>query len=81
MSDNLLLQDVRPVFAQLPDALAVYALTREFRTEVTQRQDFETYCERYAVMASEHQADLQQMQHEFNVFACFRFSSFGFGGR
>ena len=58
------------------EILEVHALAQEFRQEVHYREEHEAYCQWYAAIAQQHQAELKRMRQEVNFFNFF----YGFRG-
>lgn len=46
-------------------------LTRQFYQEVSDRQEFERYCQWYYETAERHQKELEKMRGDINFFAWF----------
>ncbi|MEA5421249.1 hypothetical protein VB712_18655 [Spirulina sp. CCNP1310] len=50
---------------------APHALAQEFRREVEYRQDFQAHCQWYRATAQAHQAELQRLRRDVNLFGWF----------
>ena len=55
----------------MAETLEAHQLTYEFREETLYRQDYEQYCQWYAVVAAQHQRELMQMRHDINLLRWF----------
>lgn len=51
--------------------LEAHALSQEFRREVDYRQSQDAYCQWYAALCQEHQAELNRMRQEANIIGLF----------
>ncbi len=53
------------------EILETHQVTQEFYQEVTDRREFERYCQWYYAAAQRHQQELVQMRSDINLFGWF----------
>ncbi len=54
---------------EVPDCLALHALSQDFQREVEERSSHESHCQWYADLATQHRRDLERMRREVNFFS------------
>ncbi|MBP0018761.1 MAG: hypothetical protein J7647_14595 [Cyanobacteria bacterium SBLK] len=67
-------QNYHYLIPQLPptaDIFAPYQLANEFRRETEYRQQMQEYCQWYYETARKHQAELEAMRGDINIFGWF----------
>lgn len=62
---------LNPAASEVESILELNQIAHDFRQEVQYREAFRQQCQRYYLMAQQHQLEFAQMRHEPNLFAWF----------